>query len=378
MAVHGTIPDEVLERHHVLVRTDNAFQRRARLLQALWREQKGLPVGTHRDKPLGSRLDSKHARETLSNFASDAIRDAVRFTLGEGRGEGQLIDEDRLYTNLLSSQPLCFNLFGEPSRDLDLATRMFQRLVVNEHYESPIARVTGILFEHSPGRSDARFSGDRSAFDVFVTYESTSKKRGFLGIEVKYHEGLTDPAAEHRSRYGEIADHRGCFVADRSALKQRPLQQIWRDHLLCGAMLASDLGYDEGTFVFLAPRENVACSRAVASYRKHLTRQDSFAHWTFDEIYGFCDYELAPWATELVDRYLCFDRVEALLVRETKKDVCPTCGGTDWRLTVIGEPAPVAERMSARGEVFLGGCLRWDERSDTECVVCGTIPMPEL
>lgn len=38
------VSDEILERHHVFVATDNVFQRRARLLQALWREERGLPI----------------------------------------------------------------------------------------------------------------------------------------------------------------------------------------------------------------------------------------------------------------------------------------------------------------------------------------------
>ena len=52
---------------------------------------------------------------------TDGIRDVVRHAvLGAGRVEGQLIQEDRLFANLLSSQPLCFNLFGELARDLEL------------------------------------------------------------------------------------------------------------------------------------------------------------------------------------------------------------------------------------------------------------------
>lgn len=41
-------PDQLLEAHHVLVPTDSVFQRRARLLQALWREEQGLPIARSR------------------------------------------------------------------------------------------------------------------------------------------------------------------------------------------------------------------------------------------------------------------------------------------------------------------------------------------
>lgn len=149
------ISDEVRLRHHVLVGTDNAFQRRARLLQAIWREERGLPIGTHRSAALGSRVEEVHARTTLANFLTDGIREVVRHAvLGGGRVEGQLIQQDRLFANLLSSQPLCFNLFGELARDLELATRVLHELAPDR-----VERVTSIAFEHSPGRGDARFTG---------------------------------------------------------------------------------------------------------------------------------------------------------------------------------------------------------------------------
>ena len=306
------IPDDLLARHHVLVGSDNAFQRRARRLQALWREERQLAVGMHRGKPLGSRIAATLARDTLANFLSDGIRDVVRHAvLGAGRAAGQLIAEDRLFSNLLSSQPLCFNLFGEAARDVDLATQMFSRLLPER-----VARVVEISFEHSPGRGDSRFTGDRSAFDVFVRCVSPAGKRGFVGIEVKYHEALGDPAASHKARYDEVAVEMGCFVDARDALRAAPLQQLWRDHLLVGALLAHSTEYDEGAFLFLAPQDNLACRGAVAKYREHLTNDTAFVARTLEDVVrpfeGRAD---AAWCSNLVDRYLAFDRVDACVAQ---------------------------------------------------------------
>lgn len=301
------VSEALLAKHHVLVRSDNAFQRRARLLQAIWREEQGLPIGEHRGLPLGSRVESTMARHTLANFLTEGVREVVRHdVLGAGRTPDQLIDEDRLFGNLLSSQPLCFNLFGEAARDLDLATRMLRALT-----PSRIHSVTSIAFEHSPGRGDTRFTGDRSAFDVFVEYASPAGKRGFLGIEVKYHEGLGDPAAPHRARYDEVAAAMGCFVDNRAALRAPPLQQIWRDHLLAGALSAAGVGYDEGAFVFLAPRDNLACRRAVAKYREHLTNEATFEAWTLEDVIRPFEGEPdAHWCRALRERYLAFERID--------------------------------------------------------------------
>lgn len=307
MAPLPKLPVDVLRAHDVLVGTDNAFQQRARLLQALWRETKGLPVGLHRGKPLGSTIELGHGRATLGNFLTETIRDVVQHdVLGPGRDPDALIDEKRLFSNLLSSQPLCFNLFGELARDLDAATRVLGVLAGGK-----IARVTRIAFEHSPGRRDPRFTGDRSAFDVFVTYDSPAGTRGFLGIEVKYHESLGDAAAPHRPRYDELADAMGCFPADRARLKTKPLQQIWRDHLLAGALLGGGLGYDEGAFVFLYPEANAACARAVAAYRAELTSDATFVAWTLEDVVETQRAAGVRSAAALAARYLDWAVVEA-------------------------------------------------------------------
>ncbi len=362
------IPAAVLERHHVRVSTDSAFQRQARLLQSLWREQHALPVGVHRGKPLGSRIEAAFARETLANFLTDGIREVVReAVLGEDRRQDQLIDEDRLFSNLLSSQPLCFNLFGELARDLDLATRVFRRLAPER-----VERVTGIAFEHSPGRGDLRFTGDRSAFDVFVTYVSSAGRRGFFGVEVKYHESLGDPAAAHRPRYDEVAEAMGCFAKEREDLQRKPLQQIWRDHLLAGALIAAGDAYDEGTFVFLAPKDNAACWRAVANYRARLTNEETFAAWTLEDVVDAIEGETrAAWVDDLVDRYVSFARVYACVVREDPRSRCPSCGREGALPIFLGYPSPEAERMGERWEAWLGGCCVGFDDPTWHCPNCG-------
>lgn len=290
---------DLLRAHHVLVPTDNAFQQRARLAQAVWREREGHPIGLHRGEPLGSLIELEYGKRTLANFMTATIREVVQHdVLGPGRDPDALINANRLFANLLSSQPLCFNLFGELARDSDLATRVMRVMSPGR-----IGRVTNILFEHSPGRRDPRFTGDRSAFDVFVEYASPAGKRGFLGIEVKYHEALNDAPAEHRARYDELADRMGIFPADRAALKAKPLQQIWRDHLLAGALLHGGLGYDEGAFVFLHPEGNTACAKAVAAYRWQLRETDTFTAWTLEQVFAAIRGTGATWIDSVEQRY---------------------------------------------------------------------------
>lgn len=50
-------------------------------------------------------------------------------------------------------------------------------------------------------------------------------------------------------------------------MQQRPIQQIWRDHLLSIAHLRHKKeGFDEGFFIYLFPKKNVECQLAVSYY----------------------------------------------------------------------------------------------------------------
>ena len=307
---------QLADEMHCLIESDNVFQRRVRILQAIWREERDYPIGENKGDPLGSMLKMPWAEETLANFLTDEIRDVVRESLRpENKANGQLIDEKRMYDNLLSSQPMAFNLFAPLQCDLALATEVF-RQISNDR----ICRVTEILFEYSPGRDDDTYTGDRSAFDVYVKYDTSSGDSGFIGIEVKYHENLQANLAKHRERYDEIAYLMECFPPDkRDALKKLPLQQIWRDHLLAGIHRRVDR-FADGFFAFLSPDGNKACNNGITRYRECMDVTDdtdetsTFVHWTLESFVKVLLAKAdAQWAYDFADRYLAFEKVDARL-----------------------------------------------------------------
>lgn len=306
------LSDNLLREHHVLVGTDNDFQRKARLLQALWREERGHPIGERRPGgPLGSRLPSEFAKESGVNLMTPAALAAARQEVAAMRaGSGQKIDEDRLWSNLLSSQPLAFNLFGELGADLKLATRVFQRL-----WPHRIGEITKLGFEYSPGRSSEKYTADRTAFDVYVEHTTPGGGRGFIGIEVKYHEALTDAPSEHRPRYDEVTKAMGCFKPDLVAgLRRKPVEQIWRDHMLAGSMLLQPSPWDTGLSLFLYPEDNEPCRAAVQLYREYLCDDRGFDSVTLERVVEAIEVEIgAPWIAQVRDRYLGWQKITGLL-----------------------------------------------------------------
>ena len=74
-------PKDILQRYAALVSasTDqHDYQWQLRLLQSLWREERGFPIGEYRGQPSGNRLAMPEAKETLNNYLTQTIQTVVR------------------------------------------------------------------------------------------------------------------------------------------------------------------------------------------------------------------------------------------------------------------------------------------------------------
>lgn len=311
------VPATALRRHRVHQPFDHRFRAAARVLQSVWRAEKGLPVGTYKRPSgetfrLGSMI-SDRAGEAGANFLLPEIARLARREVAY-REPAALIAERRLWCNLLSSMPMTFNAFGPLKLNLKLATRMLRALVPS----LTDATVLGVLFEHSPGRGDPGLTADHTAFDVILTYARPNGRSGFAAIEIKYAESIVDPKCELNSRYAELAPAAGLHkVADAPALVTGGLQQFFRLHLLAQAMVMRG-DYDEGTFVVLAPALNTPVQSAIGRYAEHLVDDDvgkvGFAGVTLEQFvdqFRKCGHR--AYAKLLHRRYLDWSRVDEVI-----------------------------------------------------------------
>jgi hypothetical protein len=263
------IPAETLTKHKVFVEADNRFRSACRLMQALWREDRELPMGTFIDadgtrRKLGSSI-TRQAGEDGANFMSPAIAQLARRELIY-RELNAMYDVARLRTNLLSSMPLTFNFFGLLKRDLDLATRYMAELM-----PGLFSSVDAVLFEHSPGRGQAKFTGDYSAFDVVIRGTTRQGLRGIAAFEIKYSESMGETVPLRLSgRLTEIARDAELYRnVNLSGLWRNPHQQLVREHCLLQSML--DHGFaDVGLFILASPQLNHLTQSAAASYSAYL------------------------------------------------------------------------------------------------------------
>lgn len=294
------ITRQQLEAHHCWENADRVsgdpttttFKRRARLQQALWREARSLPEGTEPtrprpggpSRPLGSRIEVEFAKRTGANFVTDQARRAASARV-ERPEPNQTLMPDRLYADLLSSMPLCFNLFGPIWAEPELSTNL-----IRAWSQGTAAALRTVRFEWSPGRLvRGRFLENKTSFDVAFELSLPDGTLGTIGVETKYHEHCKRedvPSIQRLKRYREVAARSGIFRPGATeAIAGGPLQQIWLDHLLALSLRQDPLTPRRWVkFILVHPAGNPSYARAAADYRTYLEDSSTFEVMTIEQL----------------------------------------------------------------------------------------------
>ena len=286
---------------------DQPFTARMRLHQSWYRARVlKVPCGTG-PGPASTTLYGNMLRpddgDRGLNFLSPGIFNIVKSRLDDQRGA---VEPFRLLNNMLSSQPMCFNLLGCLAGDLSLATAAFSALLG----DGEVARVTQLLFEYAP-EPQGEYLNDRTAFDAFVTYERPGGGLGFLGIETK----LTEPFSQ--KHYDSPAYRRWVERPDSpwpseawGRMADIEHNQLWRDHLLAVAARRHPRSpYTAGRFALVRHSQDGDCARVAARYRVLLKDPDeSFLDLPLDRLVDIWQRALpagcSEWLAGLRLRYL--------------------------------------------------------------------------
>jgi hypothetical protein len=250
---------------------DKPFTARMRFHQSWYRsEVLKAPFGTG-PKPsnttwFGNMLTLADGERGL-NFLTPHTFELAKRRLAIKKGT---IDPFRLFCNMLSSQPMCFNLFGPLVDNLELATQLVQVILPGE-----IQTVSKVQFEYAP--EPARdYLNDRTAFDAFISFTNQDNQPGFIGVETKLVEAFS-AKVYNSPRYHQWTEHTfSPWPAEaRPRLQSIDLNQLWRDHMLAVAMqLAPGSLYGSGRFLLVYHPLDVECAAALNVYKTLLKPED--------------------------------------------------------------------------------------------------------
>ena len=287
---------EELEAAHCWEGEDNVpgrpdvteFRRAARLHQARWREAHGHPIGSQPisgGRPVGSRLPLDYAIETGANLVTPGALTAARARTSIVEPH-QSFDHQRLWADLLWSQTLAFNLFGDLAADVAAADR-----AVHTWWPDTPGTVVEVRFSHSPGRFDPSYLNSLRAFAAAFVLDLGDGTLGMVAVDAKYHERMKPeiPKPSNLARNTAVAERSGVFVpsALELASTRSPLCVTWLEHLLLLSMLQHPSGeWSWGRYVVVHPAGNGAVVDACAAYEELLVEPSVFDAVTLEDLLG--------------------------------------------------------------------------------------------
>jgi hypothetical protein len=237
------------------------------------------------------------------NFLSPQAFELAKARAASGGG----VEPYRLLHNMLSSQPMCFNLFAPLQTNPELAAEVCRALI-----GCTVDRVLDVRFEWAPSPV-VNHLNDKTSFDCFIEYQALGGQLGFIAVETK----LTEPFSPKRL---DDRGYRRWMTPDspwgdpRCTQVTKPSHnQLWRNHLLAWSLLQEPhLGYRAGHVVVVHHPLDGKCSGIVAGYRS-LLRDPSMVHdLPLDVLLASCERAEASarWVQHFRVRYLDLERSE--------------------------------------------------------------------
>lgn len=290
------------------IASDSARTARYRALQSWYRQEVlgVLPGRNRRGRVIASMLPEEALIERPGlNFITPEAGANASKRAGEVSRTGGTLDEDRLRRNMLSSMPMCFNVFGSLREHPDLPQ------LLSEVFELDVFSIDLVECEWAPERT--AHLHDRTAFDAFVAYKDSSGQSCLLAIETKYTEPFSQK--EHDSQlYRQVTAGSGYFREGASErLIGRATNQMWRMTML-GASMMNRGDFESGTVAVMSLADDRRARAAVDGVRAEVVDETFVKFAPLEDLVETAKrYQgLRGWGIDFATRYLDLTPVTAI------------------------------------------------------------------
>ena len=199
--------------------TITEFTKKCRELQGEYREKMGEPMGKGPFRKSSNYQINMlvNGEKTGKNFVNEFTFNYAKHRV-ENIQPNETIDEYRLFNNMLSSQPMAFNLFCPfiqmlEEGKVEAVTSIFKSIFPDKC----IGEVTevGLEFLHT---DIGNYLNDCTAMDAIVRYKDTDGKPAFIAIETKYTDVLGENTSGRQNvKYDYWIEKIGMFKPDTEA-----------------------------------------------------------------------------------------------------------------------------------------------------------------
>ena len=257
-------------------KSDNAMTAKYRLLQSRYRaevlkEECGIGPTRNRTTRYGNMLENGEG--TGSNFISQsAFEFAKEKVRQKARNKALTIDEFRLFNNMLSSMPMCFNLFSDLRKLLRENPEEASRIARELLKEIPwIERLHEVDVEFIP-TPIKDYTNDKSAFDAMLIVEDKEGRKGLISIETKYTDILGGNASKDSATKNALVEQGDFFDEElRAELGRKGYLQIHRNFMLTYAYATKQDFYHFANVV-ISPEEDKLSEAEIDELRRHMTQ----------------------------------------------------------------------------------------------------------
>jgi hypothetical protein len=299
---------------------DNSFAAKARFLQSWYR----VNVLNQTDYGFGPDKNSKTkygnilvgGEETGSNFLLPSIFKHAQYRT-QFLKNGETISEYRLFNNMLSSQPMCFNLFY-PLKALFEKDHIVAAKIFSACFPSlKIAEIVAVEIEYLP-YPKSEYLNDLTAFDAMLIYTTLKGERNILAIETKYVEKLgSNPSNDKtKKKQEELVDESLLFIETAKNQASKGFGQLGRNILLAEKFRIVNR-LDKAFAVVISPSGNDSSQKEINDFHSlmHPDYHDRLFYLSLeemvDQIKDNVPKALLPWILDFNRRYLVFSECEA-------------------------------------------------------------------
>ena len=313
---------------YYFVNSDNAFTKKARLLQAVRRWQTGEECGYIVEKGVKYYHPNLalNGEQTGCNFLNHEIFEYAKYRVANKKTY-ETIEKNRLFNNFLSSQPMAFNLFY-PLMKIVKSKEGKRRLalvisnVLDKNNILRIDYIDEVGIEYIPDYRE-RGLNDGTAMDAFLRYVTTDGKIGIIAIETKYtdclgHNQASDPsvaikAATEKDGVSQIITAEGKKKIINGELL---LSQIYRNVLLTETVRLHEK-LDDSISIIIAPEGNT-CNKQEEKQLTEILSEEYKYKFHVISLESFVDNLIREFFEEDIfqkfrHRYLDFRTAEWLL-----------------------------------------------------------------
>lgn len=299
--------------------SDISFAAKARFLQSWYRanvlKETNYGFGPEENSEVKYGNILVDGKNTGSNFLDPDI-----FKYAKCRTQflkkGETIAEYRLFNNMLSSQPMCFNLFYKLKTLFEHDDIKACKIFRNCFPSLQIEKILTVEIEYLP-YPVSEYLNDRTAFDAMLIYTTKAGERNILAIETKYVEKLGTNPSSDLTKQTELV--KGCVMFNELGKIQASngYGQLGRNFLLAEKFRIENR-LDKAFAVVISPAENTSSSKEISDFYSMMNQE--FHNRLFyisleriiEQVKDTSPKSLLPWIKDFERRYLGFAECDSL------------------------------------------------------------------